>query len=256
MKNNVFFGNTDPEAIAIRILEDLKININKPVDLYLIADKLNIVVRKQKIKSGILGACKAIGLKRLVILDPDICNEGRERFTLAHEIGHIILRHGVHCCRAEDFYWNSRRPSIEQDANLFAAEILMPTLSLAVIARNNDITMGLVEKLAYERNVSITAMAIKLVKLSPHPTVLIYFEDNRVKWASYSKDNYFGRLTSGITSELLDEIKTTKECDASIFFEGIPDETICWAEAKYFSTYDFYLCTVRLEQIEGDYEYD
>ena len=175
----------------MNILRDLEVDIAKPVDLYSIAEKLNIVVKKQKIKNGILGACKAVGLKRLVVLDPDICHEGRERFTLAHEIGHIMLRHGIHCCRTEDFYWNSRRPSIEQDANLFAAEILMPTLSLAEIARKKDITLELVESLAAERNVSVTAMAIKMVKLSPDPTVLIYFEDGRVKWSSYSRDNYF-----------------------------------------------------------------
>jgi Zn-dependent peptidase ImmA (M78 family) len=256
MKNNAFFGKTDPEFVAINILRDLEIDISKPIDLYFIADKLNIIVKKQKIKRGILGACKAVGLKRLVVLDPDICNEGRERFTLAHEIGHIMLRHGIHCCRTEDFYWNSRRPSIEQDANLFAAELLMPTFSLAEIARKKDTTIELVEKLATERNVSVTAMAIKLVKLSPDPTVLIYFEDGRVKWASYSKDNNFVELTSGITSDMLDGMKISKQYDASTFFDGMSDEATCWAEAKYFSTYNFYLCVVRLDDRYDDAEYD
>ena len=220
MKNRAFFGKTDPEFAAMNILRDLEVDIAKPVDLYSIAEKLNIVVKKQKIKNGILGACKAVGLKRLVVLDPDICHEGRERFTLAHEIGHIMLRHGIHCCRTEDFYWNSRRPSIEQDANLFAAEILMPTLSLAEIARKKDITLELVETLAAERNVSVTAMAIKMVKLSPDPTVLIYFEDGRVKWSSYSRDNYF-EVTSGITSDVLDNINKDKQYDASEFLDRV-----------------------------------
>lgn len=253
MKNRAFFGKTDPEFVAMSILRDLVVDIAKPVDLYFVAEKLNIVVKKQKIKNGILGACKAVGLKRLVVLDPDICHEGRERFTLAHEIGHIMLRHGIHCCRTEDFYWNSRRPSIEQDANLFAAEILMPTLSLAEIARKKDITLELVESLAAERNVSVTAMAIKMVKLSPDPTVLIYFEDGRVKWSSYSRDNYF-EVTSGITSDVLDNINKDKQYDASEFLDRVHHEATCWAEAKYYGTYNFYLCILRLDNVEHDYE--
>ena len=253
MKNRAFFGKADPEFVAMNILRDLEVDITKPIDLYSIADKLNIVVKKQRIKNGILGACKAIGLKRLVVLDPDICHEGRERFTMAHEIGHIMLRHGFHCCKTEDFYWNSRRPSMEQDANLFAAEILMPTLSLAEIARKKDITLELVEKLAAERNVSVTAMAIKMVKLSPDPTVLIYFEDGRVKWSSYSRDNYF-EVTSGITSDMLDNIYKDKQYDASEFLDRVHHEATCWAEAKYYGTYNFYLCILRLDNVERDYE--
>jgi hypothetical protein len=67
----------------------------------------------------------------------------------------------------------------------------MPTASMAEIVRRKDITMELIEALASERNVSVTSMAIKLVKLAPDPTVLIYFEDDRVKWTSYSKDSNF-----------------------------------------------------------------
>ncbi len=252
MKNNGFFGKTDPEFMAIKIIRELELNINEPIDLYYVAEKLNIVIKKEKIKDGILGACKAVGLKRLIVIDPDIDNEGRERFTIAHEIGHVIEHHGVHCCRTEDFYWNSKGVSVEQDANLFAAELLMPSTSLADIVKKNDITMELIEKLASERNVSVTAMAIKLVKLSTDPTVLIYFEGGKVKWASYSKNSDFVELKNTIMSDTFDGMKITKQYEASTFFDGMSDEATCWAEAKYFGNYKFYLCVVRLDDKEYD----
>ncbi|MBN4074434.1 ImmA/IrrE family metallo-endopeptidase [bacterium AH-315-E09] len=154
MKINSSLSGLGPELIAKHIIKELGLNIREPTDLYYVACRLNIVVRKKKIAKGILGACKVVGLKRLVIIDPEIVNIGRERFTLAHEIGHIVLRHGMRCCRKEDFFWDSKKTNIEHDANLFAAELLMPTDSLKDIAQQKDITLDLIEEIASERNVS------------------------------------------------------------------------------------------------------
>ena len=252
--NKSYFGTVDPEIVAMNIVRDLDIDIYKPIDLFYVAKEINISVVKARIKTGILGACQASGLKRLVVLDPEICHEGRERFTFAHEIGHIALHHGTHCCRTEDFYWRGRRPSIEQDANIFAAELLMPLSSLVDTARKKDITIDLVEKLADERNVSVTAMGIKLIKITRDPTVLIYFEDDKIKWVTYSDSGYFLKLSNVFSSEMLDRMKETRQYKASTFFDNLSDETICWAEAKQYSGYGFYICIIRLSDIE--YEYD
>lgn len=46
----------------------------------------------------------------------------RRRFTIAHEIGHFLLGH---LCRQGDSGFASHAPE-EQEANMFAAELLMP----------------------------------------------------------------------------------------------------------------------------------
>lgn len=47
----------------------------------------------------------------------------RQRFTIAHEIGHFILKHGAQfCCLSKSTFTKT----IENHANTFAAELLMP----------------------------------------------------------------------------------------------------------------------------------
>lgn len=55
---------------------------------------------------------------------------GRRRFTLAHEVGHWVCqclegRTAPVYCRAEDVSEDADR-SLEREANIFAAELLMP----------------------------------------------------------------------------------------------------------------------------------
>ncbi len=56
---------------------------------------------------------------------------GRRQFTLAHELGHWVCQvlegHTAPIyCRAEDVGLRNRRHPIEREANVFAAELLMP----------------------------------------------------------------------------------------------------------------------------------
>jgi len=89
-------------------------------NIYEFAENLNIKVVKRKIKDGILGGCKAVGLKRLIVIDPDIDDE---EFVIAHQIGHIMLRHGDNCCSNDDIF-ESETSNFEKEANLFAIELL------------------------------------------------------------------------------------------------------------------------------------
>lgn len=49
-------------------------------------------------------------------------SDKRNRFTVAHEIGHALLGHTVECARGNSQSGNKH----EQEANCFAAELLMP----------------------------------------------------------------------------------------------------------------------------------
>ena len=50
-------------------------------------------------------------------------SEDRQAYTIAHEIGHYILGHGRQFCIV---FQDKQLNKIEQDANLFAEELLMP----------------------------------------------------------------------------------------------------------------------------------
>lgn len=243
--NKMHFGKVDPEYLARRILAEEEIDVNKPINPYEIAEKLNIIVRKDFISQDILGACKAVGLKRMITINPNINHLGREKFTLAHEIGHITLRHRLRCCSENDLSWKGNTPSEEQDANLFASEILIPKKRIEPILRAKEATIDLAEELAEEYTLSVTAVGIKLVKLSPDPAVLLYIQNGKMKWFSFSQKHRFVELNHDVYCYDWDQMIGTKEYSATEFFMGVSENSTCFVDVKSYSSYRSHMCIIR-----------
>jgi len=99
----------------------------------------------------------------------------RQRFTIAHEIGHLVLHEGesVHIDREFRVKLRSRQSSMavdvdEIEANAFAAALLMPETLLRHDVRNLDIDFddaSQVDALAKRYNVSGQAMTFRLLNL-------------------------------------------------------------------------------------------
>ena len=103
---------------------------------------------------------------------------GRRRFTMAHELGHYFLHGGqgheeVHVDHTKDLQIKLRSPASstgtdeeEVEANLFAAELLMPLRFLEEDFAAGDVSdEGAVAKLAKRYGVSPQAMSIRLGNL-------------------------------------------------------------------------------------------
>ncbi len=95
--------------------------------------------------------------KYLILIDGERSSY-RQRYTLAHEIGHIVLGH-IH---KKYIIWDSIIQDIthEREANIFAAELLMPEKEVIEKAK----TLSLEELSAYFR-VSKSSMQIRLKEL-------------------------------------------------------------------------------------------
>lgn len=76
--------------------------------------ELNILMEKN------LGFCLEIKDKYIIFFNEDLPIE-KIRFVIAHEIGHIVLRHFLH---------GNKTLNIEKEANMFATRILMPIVIL------------------------------------------------------------------------------------------------------------------------------
>ena len=88
--------------------------------------------------------------------------ETRQRFTIAHELGHYLL-HGVSSLRIEDsnnYYSNMTTRQQESQANRFAADVLMDRENIATYMRQNPETS--LKEIAEAFKVSNIAMAIRL----------------------------------------------------------------------------------------------
>lgn len=89
----------------------------------------------------------------------------RQRFTLAHELGHAWIGHGGAVDTAETLSWQASDP-FEVEANAFAAEFLVPQAGLIGRANGGEPTLEDVVELAAEYGVSAPMMLVRLKQLA------------------------------------------------------------------------------------------
>jgi Zn-dependent peptidase ImmA (M78 family) len=129
-------------------------------------DLSGFLYRDQKGKNVIIGANKSH-------------HPNRQRFTIAHELGHYLLHQGelVHLDSDRGAFMLNLRDSIsskgedndEREANLFAAELLMPAkfLKQDLEGKDLDILGGgeCLHKIARKYKVSTEALTFRLANL-------------------------------------------------------------------------------------------
>jgi hypothetical protein len=122
----------------------------------------------------------------------------RQRFTLAHELGHIVIpwhigtiidRTDPHADVGLNGYWE-----IEAEANAFAAELLMPSAWISSLTAQ-ELDLARVHRTVFEQcNTSPLASAIQLVRRLPSNIVYVAERDGRVEFS--------GRTDGTIASQL------------------------------------------------------
>ena len=171
----------NPEEQAILVLEDLQLGNKLPIDVESVARALNVPVKYEPFEEELSGVLiKEQG--RIVIGINSTHAYTRQRFTIAHELGHHLLGHA-----GEIFVDKTLRHQAtiirrdtksslgvnadEIQANQFAAELLMPKRLVSEqvgkrIKKNPRIAAeGLTADLANAFKVSTQAMEIRLTVL-------------------------------------------------------------------------------------------
>lgn len=123
------------KQLITELLSDYSIS-TLPIDVFLLARKMAIKIYKysefvvdERIK--IISAsqdgmsCYVAESKSYLILYNDEKDSNRTRFTIAHEIGHIVLDHECSC------------EETESEANYFARNLLVP-MSIVMYKRISD----------------------------------------------------------------------------------------------------------------------
>lgn len=85
----------------------------------------------------------------------------KQRFTIAHEIGHAVLGHGS-SPRTKIRYNQTNFQFKEYEANLFAAELLMPIEAINYMIKQTEISL---KEMAEVFSVSNQALEIRLKRL-------------------------------------------------------------------------------------------
>lgn len=107
---------------AKRLLKECNI-ISPPVRLSTIVKYLGIFTQKANPSTIDLAKISAfIELEDKILIYNDIDPTVRKRFSVAHEIGHLILQHTIY----NDTFNLDTKDIKEIEANMFAAELLIP----------------------------------------------------------------------------------------------------------------------------------
>ncbi len=144
--NNTYEHYKKARDMAWSVLIDCGIN-KLPVNLNDIAKKYDIDIIlysqsnlisafKKEIVTGD-GFTSTINNKKVIFLNDRIKNKDRRRFTVAHELGHILLGHNINkYIQARNMEIDSTIDMNELEANVFARNILMP----ACVLKELDVT--------------------------------------------------------------------------------------------------------------------
>jgi len=146
-----------------------------PVDLDAIALGMGVEIRPYDLEPDVSGILYRDGNRRVIVFNRSHSLE-RQRFTIAHELGHLMLHKGQPVHVDEGFRVNLRDPrsttaeNVEEvEANAFAANLLMPANWL-----RSDLDLGpfdladeqSLSRLAKRYGVSAQAMAFRLAALA------------------------------------------------------------------------------------------
>ena len=121
----------------------------------------NFFVRKIDLKDSYSGQIVISG-NNVGILYNSNHSRVRQRFTVAHELGHLILSNGQKMEALEEIIDLKTKSRAEVEANNFAAELLMPTKLLRNTLKKGSLNS--IEALAKQFGVSTDAMWYQITK--------------------------------------------------------------------------------------------
>ncbi len=118
--------------------------------------------------------------EELIFVDPRL-SERRRRFSLGHELGHLLLGHGATSCSTSDINGCPRNPQ-EQEANAFSVNLLLPAHLFRRDIRPVHLRADKLSALADRYQVSLTATAIRFAEFTSDPCAVIGVRPPKPPW--------------------------------------------------------------------------
>lgn len=187
-------------AKARAMIEALRIDAPELIDVEAIAALRGLICENGGISGAVGRLVKGIG-GGVIRVRNDVRNEGRRRFTIAHEIGHFELhtaRDSSSCTSADLDCWSAFGKEDEYQANVFAAEMLMPEKLLAPRCRGVRPCLECVDQLASAFRTSFTATAIRFAELCPEECAIVLSAAGKIKWGYPGKQFRFKFFETGV----------------------------------------------------------
>lgn len=196
-----------------------------------------------------------------ILYNNAIASQGRINYTLAHEFGHYLMHRvdfpeGIQCGEQDVVRWDSEYGQIEHQANVFAANLLMPLddyrKQIKATAKIDLDTLGWC---AERYGVSLTAAILRWLELTIRRAMIVVSRDSYVLWARSSKSAYKSgfyfktnnssaipvpTLSLAATSSLTNELRLRACLPENIWFSDECEETIIVSDL-----YDFTISVIQ-----------
>ncbi len=179
-----------PRTIARQIIESLDIRHPKEIEIEQIAYTRGLFIYEDVLE-GSEGRLLHIAGKGFARINANIHEQGRKRFTMAHELGHFELHEDselIRSCDDIDISSYRRTRPEENEANEFASELLMPQQLFQPLCKQVLPCFDTISGLADQFRTSLTATALRYVEYSPYSCAIVISKDKIIKWHKRSEE--------------------------------------------------------------------
>jgi Zn-dependent peptidase ImmA (M78 family) len=194
---------------------------------------------------------------------------GRIRFSIAHELGHFELHRGLSgsfdCSSVDMNAYRARQRSVreqrENEANQFAAELLIPERFLGPAISGRRPELGLLKDLARDFGVSLTAACHRFAELTDESCAFVFSRGGQLlhSWKSrpFALGRYWispGALGSGGSkgaarrSDGLRPVEARDWLELSSSSEDVP----LYGQTEHFRNLGFSLTLLWIDPAEGE----
>jgi Zn-dependent peptidase ImmA (M78 family) len=170
---------------ARELLKELNILEPDEIKIELIAAYKNAPVRYEHLE-GMDGRIVREGNSAIITINSGINYEGQKRFVIAHKLGHYFLHPSTRQVESvnqdQTNNWSDQQEIEEYEANLFAAELLMPSDMFAPRIRAKVPSFELIESLQKDFRTTLTATAVQFVLNSKEECAIVSSSQRRRSW--------------------------------------------------------------------------
>ena len=163
-----------------------------PVDPFAIAERHGILVRAApSSRDGVSGLLIRRGNTFGILYGTHISSEGFQRFSVAHELGHYFMPGHIEAVLGngdahESHAMGETNNPYEDEADAFAANLLMPRRLFASALCHMDDGLSAVESLSSQCRTSRMATANRYGDLASIPTAIVVSQGNTVEYCKMS----------------------------------------------------------------------
>lgn len=175
------------------VIRDLNID-SLPIDPFAIAKKYEITVEsKRTLKPGVSSMLLRHGNKFGIIYAKHVANEGFQRFSVGHELGHYFLPGHIDHVLTDNCFHRSKAGFVshdiyEMEADHFSAGFLMPERLFKITLERTKGGLLAIENSAKQCKTSLTANAIRYVELTDDAIAIIMSSGKTVEFSIMSHE--------------------------------------------------------------------